>query len=96
MESDLSSGAIRVPDGVLLENLPDGDAVLLNLENEQYFGFDAVGASMWAALTTSPTIDDAVQVLLAEFEIDEATLRADIERFVTDLAHRGLVELVDE
>jgi len=96
MGSDVSSGAIRVPDGVLIEELPDGDAALLNLENEQYFGFDAVGASMWAALTTSPTIDDAVQLLLAEFEVDEATLRADIEQFVDELADRGLVELVDE
>ena len=96
MGSDLSSGAIRVPDAVLIEELPDGDAVLLNLENEQYFGFDAVGASMWGALTTSPTIDDAVQLLLAEFEVDEATLRADIEQFVDELADRGLVDLVDE
>ena len=95
MGSDLSSGAIRVPDGVLVEELPDGDVVLLNLENEQYFGFDAIGARMWTVLTSSPTIDAAVELLLAEFEVDEATLRADIERFVDDLADRGLVELVE-
>ena len=96
MGSDLSSGAIRVPDGVYVEELPDGDAVFLNMENEQYFGLDATGTRFWAALTTSPTIDDAVQLLLAEFEVDEETLRTDIKVFVDDLTDRGLVEFVEE
>ena len=94
--SDRSSGAVRVLDGVLIEELPAGGAVLLNSENEQYFNFDAMAASMWAALTSSPTIDGAVQLLLAEYEVDEKTLRADIEQFVDNLADRGLVDLVEE
>ena len=56
----------------------------------------AMAARMWAALTSSPIIDDAAQLLLAEFEVDEKTLRADIEQFVDDLTDRGLVEFVDK
>lgn len=86
--------AVRVPDGVFIEELPDGDSVLLNMENEQYFGLDEMGTHLWAALTTSPAIDDAIQFLLAEYDVDEVELRSDLEQFLADLADRGLVELV--
>ena len=86
--------AVRVPDGVFIEDLSDGDSVLLNMENERYFGLDEMGTRLWAALTTSPTIDDAIQFLLAEYDVDEVQLRSDLEQFLADLVDRGLVELV--
>ena len=94
METGFSGGALRAPDGVYIEELPDGDSVLLNMENDKYFGLDTMGTHLWAALTTSTTIDDAVQLVLSEYEVDEHQLREDMEEFVGDLVDRGLVEFV--
>ncbi len=92
--TDFSTEAVRVTDGVLIEELPDCDSVFLNMENERYFGLDEMGTRLWAALTTSPTIDDAIQFLLAEYDVDEVQLRSDLEQFLADLVDRGLVEFV--
>ncbi len=40
---------------VLVQELA-GEAVLLNLKTEQYFGLDAVGARMWQSLVSEPSI----------------------------------------
>jgi hypothetical protein len=83
---------VLIPDHVLTRAV-DGELVLLNLDNEEYYGLDEVGAAIWGALVASPTIDDAVVGLLDQFDVDAATLTRDIETLLEDLSTRGLVEL---
>ena len=82
---------VRVPDHVLARSV-DNDLVLLNLDNEHYYGLDEVGATMWDAVTKAETVAEAVQALLALYEIDADTLQHDVENLLTDLQTRGLVE----
>ena len=83
---------IEVPEGVLMRDL-QGEAVILNLDSECYFGLDEVGTRMWAALTTSPDVGAAVEALLAEFEVEPDELRRDLAEFVDSLAQAGLVRV---
>lgn len=82
------------PEGVLVREL-SGEAVILNLETESYFGLDEMGARMWAALMGSPSVDEAQRMLLEEFAVDPGELRADLTAFIDELAAAGLVR-VDE
>jgi hypothetical protein len=84
---------IIIPEGVLLREL-SGEAVILNLNSEHYFGLDAVGTRMWALLASSPTIQPAFDALLAEYAVDADTLRRDLTDFITNLVEHGLLELV--
>lgn len=83
---------IEIPDGVMMREL-QGEAVLLNLDSECYFGLDEVGTRMWAALTTQPTAGAAFEALLAEYEVAPEELRADLAEFVEALAAAGLVRV---
>ena len=83
---------VVVPPDVLIREL-DGEAVLLNLASESYFGLDEVGARMWQVLTTSESIETAQAQLLAEYEVEPERLRQDLLALVTQLAGHGLVEL---
>ena len=87
-------GKISIPDGVLVREL-QGESVLLNINTESYFGLDDVGTRMWAALTSSPSIQAAFDILLAEYEVDSAQLLADLRNFIEKLAALGLIELTD-
>jgi hypothetical protein len=71
----------------------DGELVVLNLDNEHYFGLNEVGTTMWEALTTAPTVSDAIQQLLGMYDVDEETLTRDVESLLKDLSARGLVEV---
>ena len=87
-------GRITPPDGVMCREIA-GESVLLNLNSESYFGLDVVGTRMWAALTASPSIEAAYEVLLNEYEVEPERLRADLSSFIENLAQAGLIEVSD-
>jgi hypothetical protein len=83
---------VRVPDRVLVR-VVDGEAVLLNLEDEQYYGLDEVGTVMWDALTSGVTVEEAARRLVEEFDVEAKVLARDIDVLLEELARRGLVEI---
>lgn len=94
MKQAFPRGRITTPEGVLVREL-EGEAVLLNLASESYFGLDAVGTRMWAALTGSDSIEAAYEKLFAEYEVEPEQLRADLRDFVARLVDAGLIEVRD-
>ncbi|MEP7069981.1 MAG: PqqD family protein [Usitatibacter sp.] len=88
-------GRVTVPEGVLVREL-GGESVLLNLRSESYFGLDDVGTRMWAALTASPSMEDAYRMLADEYEVEPALLRADLSTFVEKLSAAGLIHVAED
>lgn len=84
---------LSVPDQVLARRAA-GETVLLNLDNEQYYGLDGVGSSLWQLIETGTTFGQAVAALLEEFDVEQAVLEADLKAVLTDLSANGLL-LVD-
>jgi hypothetical protein len=85
---------LATPSHVLTRRLDD-ELVLLNLDNECYFGLDEVSTRIWDVLSSSPSIEAGIERLLAEFEVEPQRLRADVEAFLSQLLDSGLVELPD-
>ena len=83
---------VRPTEQALYKEL-DGEAVLLHLDSETYFGLNAVGARMWELLTTAPAMRDALDALLEEYDVDPATLRKDMDELVAELEARGLLRV---
>ena len=81
--------SLEIPGHVLVREV-DGEMVLLNLESEQYYGLDPVGASIVTKVTSMPT-RDAVAALSEDFEVDVAVLERDIEDLVEQLLSVGLL-----
>lgn len=52
---------------------------------------DDMGAAFWEAIDATATFSDAVDRLAAEFEVDRATVSADLRDFVASLAEAGLL-----
>lgn len=71
------------------------ETVLLNQADERYYGLDEVATIMWEALLEAPTVGQACERLLAEYEVDPERLRSDVAQFVEQLLEHGLVQLVD-
>ena len=73
----------------------DGETVLLDLGGGRYYALNEVGSAVWAQLEQGATVGNLVTALLSEFDVEEATLRADLDALLQDLLERGLVELAD-
>jgi hypothetical protein len=80
---------VIAPD-VLFQELDD-EVVLLNLNNEHYYGLDDVGTRLWQLLLEHGDPESAVTRMLAEYEVDEASLRNDVEILIAELERAGLV-----
>lgn len=85
---------LKAPD-VLLQDL-DGEAVLLNLVNGQYYGMDENSYYMYKTLTSSASVQAAFDALLQEYEIEPALLKSDLDRFLAHLLENGLIKYADD
>jgi hypothetical protein len=92
LESHDMTGRVSAAEGVLVRELA-GEAVLLDLKRETYFGLDPVGTRMWQALTTAETIQSAFEMLLSEYEVEPDVLRRDLEALIAMLRGEGLIEV---
>lgn len=76
----------------LLTTVIDGDIVALSLSRDSYFGMSGTGTRVWELLETPRSIDELVTLICSEFVVDEATARADIIAFVSELHQNRLLE----
>lgn len=72
----------------------DGRAVLLDMNSEQYFGLDEVGARIWSALAAGATAEGAARALADEYDAPVETLINDAETFAARLVDARLLEVV--
>jgi hypothetical protein len=80
---------------VLLQDL-EGEAVLLNLRNGQYYGMDENSYHMYRVLLSSASIQAAYEALIKEYEVEPKQLRTDLEKFLAHLLENGIVAYADE
>ena len=82
---------LRAPESVLFREL-EGEAVILNIDTETYFGLEDVGTRKWQLLTASETIEAAYGALVEEYDVDPEQLRRDLTDLIEKLIKKGLLE----
>ena len=75
---------------VLFQEL-DGEAVLLDLASEQYFGLDEIGTRIWQLLDEKDDLNAIYQELLTEYDVSEQQLESDLISFVQQLCEAGII-----
>ena len=85
---------LAAPEHVMFREL-DGEAVLLNLQNEMYYGLDETGTRMWQLLTSADSEQAAMDILLEEFDVSPEILEQDLVHLISELKSHGLLENAD-
>lgn len=81
---------LSVPDHVLSRTVAR-ETVLLNLDNEEYYGLDGVGTRLWELIEAGTTFGQAVEALLDEYGVEREALVADLTAITFDLQRNGLL-----
>lgn len=84
---------IELSPEVMFQDL-GGESILLDMNGSEYFGLDAVGTRFWELLAAGNDLDSAVARLLEIYDVDEATLRSDLDALVAELQGAGLLKVV--
>lgn len=79
-------------EGTLMREL-DGEAILLNIKTEQYYGLDETGTRILAVLTESDSVQAALVQLLDEYEVEAEVLQQDVLELANNLLAQGLIDL---
>ncbi|MGI8481065.1 MAG: PqqD family protein [Chthoniobacterales bacterium] len=85
---------VRLAKDVLMQKVGD-EAILLNLNTENYFALDEIGTRVIATLQESDSVTQAVQKLLGIYEVDEIKLTRDAIRLVEECEQYGLLHITE-
>ena len=87
------------PDGATTFAIPDhvlsrsaaGELVILDLDTDEYYGLEDVGARVWQLLDAGASFAEMISTLLDEYEVEPEVLRRDVADLLGGLIDAGLV-----
>ncbi len=85
---------VELAPDALVQELADGEAVILHLGTEVYYSLDPVALAMWKAVGGADSIAAAREQLAGQFDVDDETLRQDLHELLSDLHQKGLIRVV--
>ena len=85
---------VRLAKDVLMQKVGD-DAILLNLNTENYFTLDEVGTRIIDTLRESDSVTQAVRKLVGIYEVDESKLTSDAIHLVEECQQHGLLQITE-
>ena len=65
--------------------------IVLHVGESKMFSLNGMGLWFWQQLAHPVAKAELLGAMLTEYEVDEETARAEVERFLTDLLEKGLV-----
>jgi len=84
--------SVKLADDVIFQEL-DGEAVLLDMRTEVYFGLNAMGVRIWELLKSHGKINKVKQCLLDEYEIGADEIQPHLMEFIERLYSKGLLSV---
>lgn len=85
-----SEERFEVSGDVVVERV-EGELVLLELQRNEVFGLNDVGALVWERLAAGGTLREAIAAVTEGFEVDEGTATADVRELLAVLRAKGLL-----
>lgn len=79
-----------VPPDVVFREV-GGEAVILDLSTERYYGLDATGTRIWQLVAEDGSVAGVRRRMLEEFEVDAEELDRDLEELLGKLLAEGLL-----
>ena len=71
----------------------DGESVILNIESGEYYGMKDVSTFVWSLLEEPKRFGEICDAVLSAYEVDRATVEADIAELVDAMQAKGLVKV---
>ena len=82
---------VRLAKDVLMQEIGD-DAILLNLNAENYFALDEIGTRLIATVQKGDSLNQAVRKLMGKYEVAEMKLTRETLRLVGECEQHGLAD----
>ncbi len=89
---------MKIKEGFILKNIAGSNVVVPVGENfvnlQVMLNLNESGAFLWDVLQHDVTSEDLLQAMLAEYDVDAATAKADIDEFLNTLKENHILDEV--
>jgi hypothetical protein len=79
----------------VIQEIIDGEAVIINMETGMYFSLQGCGATAWECLTSGATVDDIAVYLSTIYDGSRDAAEEMSSELVGELVEHGLIGTVD-
>lgn len=86
----LSNRNIQIVEDLVLTEI-DGEAVLLSIKHDTYFGLDELGLQIWKWIQENENMEDIKKNIKSLYQVENQILEQDLNRFLNDLKEKGLI-----
>ncbi len=74
----------------------DGETVIVNLENGNYYSIQNSGVDIWNEISSSSTLNEIVSVLQDRYQVDHDVVNEAVNKLLVELQKEGLVQVSSE
>jgi hypothetical protein len=92
----LAPHTIAVKSGPIIEDIVDGEVVIINAETGTCYALNKVGSRIWALIQEPRRIRDICATLTDEFEVSDAVCGSQVSELITELHAESLVALRED
>ncbi len=86
---------LKIKEGFVLKNIADNYVVVSvgegNVDFNSMITTNETGAFLWEIIEKGATKEDLVKAVLAEYDVEEAIVIADVERFIQKLSDKNIL-----
>ena len=69
----------------------DDEVVMLSLKNGEYYALNSVASRIWEIIDDRKTVKEITEILMEEFDVDEATCLKDTLECLYDFREKELI-----
>jgi len=84
------NGGIRINIPKVVHETIDGETVILNLDNGNYYSLIGTGAHIWDNVEKGATINDIIERLHRDYEAGNEDIEKEVNKFLSELMEENL------
>jgi hypothetical protein len=86
-----TNGRLRINTPKVVHETIDGETVILNLENGNYYSLVEIGAQIWEFIESGAAVNDIIEKVKCDYENNGTDTDEAVYKFVTELRQEGLI-----
>ena len=85
-----TNGRIRINIPKVVHETIDGETVILNLDNGNYYSLVGTGAHIWDYVEKGATVNDIIEILSCYYEAGKEDIEGEVNKFLSELMQEDL------
>ncbi|MDH4230858.1 MAG: PqqD family protein [Nitrospirota bacterium] len=85
-----TNGRLRINTPKIVHETIDGETVILNLDNGNYYSLEGAGAQIWGFIERGAPVHDIIEKVKCDYESNGTDVAGAVNKFVSELRQEGL------